>query len=64
MKLETVTITGADDSTDIVELAELSEEFPFVEWGILISARARKADFAFPQRNGSTHSAKLLRPAN
>jgi len=49
MKLETVTITGADDSTDIVELAELSEEFPFVEWGILIS-KSQEGGFRFPSR--------------
>lgn len=33
-----VTITGADDSVDVSELAKLSREFPFVEWAILISA--------------------------
>lgn len=37
--LDRVTITGADDSTDIAALLTLSEEFPFVEWGILISER-------------------------
>jgi hypothetical protein len=33
MNLHTVTITGADDSTDINELVALSAVFPFVEWG-------------------------------
>jgi len=33
----TVTITGADDATNINDLVELSKEFPFVEWGILVS---------------------------
>lgn len=37
--IKTVTITGADDSVDYTELAKLSEEFPFVEWGILFSAK-------------------------
>ena len=32
-----VTITGADDSIEPIELAKLSREFPFVEWGILVS---------------------------
>jgi hypothetical protein len=32
-----VTITGADDSIEPIELAKLSQEFPFVEWGILVS---------------------------
>lgn len=36
--LETVTLTGADDSVSPHQLRELSEEFPFVEWGILIGS--------------------------
>lgn len=32
-----VTITGADDAVDPAQLSALSEEFPFVEWGILFS---------------------------
>lgn len=34
-----VTITGADDSISAAQLAELSKEFPFVEWGILFSPK-------------------------
>lgn len=37
MRIKTVTITGADDSINPRLLIELSQEFPFVEWGILIS---------------------------
>ena len=37
LKLNRVTITGADDSTDPRQMYDLSEEFPFVEWGILVS---------------------------
>lgn len=37
MKLDRVTVTGADDSTSIGEMIDLSFEFPFVEWGILVS---------------------------
>lgn len=36
-KLKTVTISGADDNTSMEEMAKISAEFPFVEWGILIS---------------------------
>lgn len=36
-RLWRVTITGAGDSTPIAQLYELSHEFPFVEWGILVS---------------------------
>jgi hypothetical protein len=35
MKLDRVTITGADDSVDPVDLLKLSAEFPFVEWALL-----------------------------
>lgn len=38
MKLERVTITGADDRTPVSELRRLTNEFPFVEWGILIGS--------------------------
>lgn len=47
MPLRTVTITGADDSTSIPALLDLSKEFPFVEWGILISHQS-VGDFRFP----------------
>jgi hypothetical protein len=33
------TITGADDKVDVRSLLALSEEFPFVEWGILRSEK-------------------------
>ena len=32
-----VTVTGADDSTEIKDLLKLAKEFPFVEYGILMS---------------------------
>ena len=35
--LDRVTITGADDRVDVSELKKLTDEFPFVEWGILLS---------------------------
>lgn len=35
--LERVAITGADDKIDQSDLFAISEEFPFVEWGILLS---------------------------
>jgi hypothetical protein len=37
MKLDRVTITGPDDSIDPGVLVGLSKQFPFVEWGILVS---------------------------
>ena len=38
MKLNKVTITGADDSIKPSDLIEISNKYPFVEWGILFSA--------------------------
>lgn len=37
LNLKYVTITGADDNTEIMDLFDLSARFPFVEWGILFS---------------------------
>jgi hypothetical protein len=39
MPLTRVTITGADDKTPINELRRLTDQYPFVEWGILIGSR-------------------------
>lgn len=48
--LNRVTITGADDKTRLADIVELSEEFPFVEWGILVSLR-QEGGFRFPSRD-------------
>ena len=37
MKIDCVTFTGADDKTDLDRMNQLSNEFPFIEWGVLIS---------------------------
>ncbi len=39
MKIQYVTLTGADDNTDVVEMLQLSERYPFVEWGVLFSRK-------------------------
>jgi len=36
-----VTITGADDSVNPEDLIKISQDFPFVEWGILVSEKRR-----------------------
>ena len=46
--LTTVTITGADDNTPAQALIDLSAEFPFVEWGILVSML--RGGLRFPSR--------------
>lgn len=51
MKLTRVTISGADDRVDLRDLVAISEEYPFVEWGLLCSinrgASARYPTVAF-----------------
>lgn len=37
MNLDRVTVTGADDSVSPLDLINLSQRFPWVEWGILLS---------------------------
>src|SRR5438477_157589 len=49
MHLNRVTITGADDSTSIQQMVDLSGEFPFAEWGILVSRR-QEGSYRFPSR--------------
>jgi hypothetical protein len=42
-----VTVTGADDSVTPKELMDISENFPFVEWGLLLS-KSSMGNFRFP----------------
>jgi N-(5'phosphoribosyl)anthranilate (PRA) isomerase len=44
-----VTITGADDAVDLRAILALSVEFPFVEWGILMS-ESRAGSPRYPTR--------------
>ena len=37
MQIKFVTLTGADDRTDVAKMVELSKKYPFVEWAILFS---------------------------
>jgi hypothetical protein len=50
--MDRVTITGADGRTPISALLDLSAEFPFVEWGILVSKR-QEGGARFPGRDWS-----------
>lgn len=51
--IKTVTVTGADDSVNIEDLFKIQNEFPFVEFGILISDRYSFSGGAnrFPSRD-------------
>lgn len=46
--IDRVTLTGAGHSNDPKELAELSEKYPFVEWGILLSGSGMGKTPRFP----------------
>ncbi len=46
--LDRVTITGADDSIKPADLVPLSEKYPFVEWGILMSLSQQGNSSRFP----------------
>ncbi len=41
MKINKVTMTGADDSISPNDLIEISKKYPFVEWGILVSRNSQ-----------------------
>jgi HTH-type transcriptional repressor of NAD biosynthesis genes len=46
--IKIVTITGADDSIKPKDLFELSEKYPFVEWGILFSSKNNGKKTRYP----------------
>ena len=50
MIIDRITITGADDSVDPEQLVTLSEKYPFVEWGILVS-KTSSGKARFPSEN-------------
>lgn len=49
MKIDRVTITGPDDKTNYMDLIELQDKYPFVEWGILFSEN-REGEQRYPSR--------------
>jgi hypothetical protein len=50
MKLDRITISGADESVTPEQLHALSVEFPFVEWGILLSRNSEGKKPRYPSR--------------
>ena len=58
-QLQRVTITGADDLTSLDELLEISAEYSFVEWGVLVSAANAKT-MRYPSRNWMSRLASKL----
>lgn len=59
MNLDRVTITGADNSVKQSDLLELTREFPFVEWGILVSASRTHAIDGSPRFPSKAWIARL-----
>lgn len=59
MKLDRVTITGADNSIAPNQILALSKEFPFVEWGILVS-RSQQGRARFPSVEWIAHLQSLV----
>ncbi len=49
MKIEKVTMTGADNSTQVNDLFEIAKQYPFVEFGILLSRKSQGTN-RFPDR--------------
>lgn len=54
MNLDRVTITGADNSIPAHDLVQLSMEYPFVEWGILVS-KSNEGAPRFPSGDWISH---------
>lgn len=48
MKLTACTLTGVDETSDIRDIANLSERFPFVEWGFLYSPTRQGTPGRYP----------------
>jgi hypothetical protein len=49
MKINKVTITGADDLIDPVDLLKLTDKYSFVEWGILFS-KSKEGQLRYPSK--------------
>lgn len=50
MKLEKVTISGADDLISPKDLTKISQQYPFVEWAILLSY-SQKGNNRYPSKD-------------
>jgi len=48
-RLWRVTITGADDNTPIEQMVQMSTEYPWLEWGILISENHQNDSIPAPR---------------
>lgn len=60
--LTRVTMSGADDGVDPAHLADLTGEFPFVEWGILYSQK-REGESRYPSEEWRVEIGQLRKRA-
>ena len=58
MKVKYITFTGADDSNMPKDLLDISRMYPFVEWGILLSA-TQEGGLRFPSKQWMSALADL-----
>jgi hypothetical protein len=49
--IKLVTVTGASDDTSFDDMYKIQQDFPFVEWGILLSRRQAGRSWRFPSNN-------------
>jgi len=59
MNINLVTFTGADDGSNPKNLFKLSKQFPFIEWGILLSQRA-EGNKRFPSKEWQNQLCELI----
>ena len=59
--IKQVTVTGADDTTDIKELLGIAQAYPFVEFGLLISKK-RQGTNRFPSMDWLMHLMEATLP--
>lgn len=48
MKLKTVTFTGLDDQVNLGDVVALSRQYPFIEWGVLLSLNRQSKESRYP----------------
>jgi len=63
MKISYLTLTGADDKIDPLALAKLSDQYPFIEWAILISDQ-REGTSRYPTKEWRNEFYKALPNSN
>jgi hypothetical protein len=60
--IDRVTFTGADDNTDVSAMLEISQIWPWVEWGILFS-KSHAGTPRYPSLGWLAHLAETFGPA-